>query len=465
MLLAFEDWQEDFEPVILDRGWGYYEEGRVVSLHLLDNEPAVQDKVRLFLAPQAAPSVILRAERQLQDIVDQFGYGDDYLADEDGSDFADAVVKFLGDHLSILSTKDPLAALTILNSVIELLDETAMDGSNGENGLIIDDCLYWWQRLYAAADASLRAKMWQTFTADWSVWSNYGSDAAWEIVTFCVEQGAEHDVLVWLDGRVHAQEGRVGRDSSRLCQLQQDILQRAALMDDLAYPPEEIAAYLQQYIIYDNVRLALIRLEMTQGRRQEALALIEDALTPYTPSGLKEQYCQLRLEIWRQNGDTAQYKQGLLDYLTHFAVRDLTEYHQLKTLCPPEQWPALAETVLAFQGQGRRKSSAYLDMLMEERREQEVITYFAQAWDISGFKHYAKQLCARYPQEVLDIFRASLTKQAAAANCRNDYKYLIRSLRALRQYPGGANLIDELVSLWRAQYKRRPAMQEELAKL
>ena len=32
MLLAFEDWQEDFESAILDRGWGYYEEGRVVSL-------------------------------------------------------------------------------------------------------------------------------------------------------------------------------------------------------------------------------------------------------------------------------------------------------------------------------------------------------------------------------------------------------------------------------------------------
>ncbi len=551
MLLAFEDWQEDFESAILDRGWGYYEEERVVSLkrrgdkvsavvqgtadydveitfdgdmitdldcdcpyavdgnlckhmaavlyaledeplasvsapkedwpallaplspeelrslllHLLQNDRTVQDKVRLYLAPQAAPLVVFRAEQQLQDIVDKYSSGDDYISYEDGSDFADAVVTFLGDHLSILSTKDPLAALTILNSVIELLDELAMDGSNGEHGLIIDDCLYWWQTLYAAADASLRAKMWQTFTADWSIWRNYDSDAAWEIVTFCVEQGAGHDVLVWLDARIHAQEGQVGRDSYQLYQLQQDILQRAALMEELSYPLKEIAAYLRQYIIYDDVRLALIRLEMTQDRHQEALALIEDALKPYTPTGLQEQYCQLRLEIWRQSDNTAQYKQGLLDYLTHFAVRDLTAYQQLKALCTPEEWPALAEAVLAYQGQGRCKSSTYLDMLIEEGREQEVLAHFAQTHDLQGLKHYASQLCARYPQETADIFRTTLTQQAAAANCRNDYKRLTSELRALRQYPGGADLIDELVSLWRAQYKRRPAMMEELGKL
>ena len=204
---------------------------------------------------------------------------------------------------------------------------------------------------------------------------------------------------------------------------------------------------------------------MTQGRHQEALALIEDALTPFTPTGLQEQYCQLRLEIWRQSGDTAQYKQRLLDYLTHFAVRDLTEYQQLKASCTPEEWPALAEAVLAFQGQGRCKSSTYLDMLIEEGREQEVLAHFAQTHDLQGLKHYARQLCARYPQETADIFRTTLIQQAAAANCRNDYKRLTSELRALRQYPGGADLIDELVSLWRAQYKRRPAMMAELGKL
>ena len=63
---------------------------------------------------------------------------------------------------------------------------------------------------------------------------------------------------------------------------------------------------------------------------------------------------------------------------------------------------------------------------------------------------------------MLGAYACILTKEAAAASNRKEYQELVRYLKKLRNYPGGAERAAHLAEDWRTLYIRRRAMMEEL---
>ena len=70
-----------------------------------------------------------------------------------------------------------------------------------------------------------------------------------------------------------------------------------------------------------------------------------------------------------------------------------------------------------------------------------------------------------YPEELLGIYETVLEEMARQVGQRKKYKELVRLLRRMKLYPHGKQVVDRIVAGWRQEYKRRPAMMEELDRL
>jgi hypothetical protein len=55
-----------------------------------------------------------------------------------------------------------------------------------------------------------------------------------------------------------------------------------------------------------------------------------------------------------------------------------------------------------------------------------------------------------------------LLKEAELASKRSHYISLMKYLKKIRTFPEGKNYAHEIANKWKIQYKRRPAMQDEL---
>ena len=77
---------------------------------------------------------------------------------------------------------------------------------------------------------------------------------------------------------------------------------------------------------------------------------------------------------------------------------------------------------------------------------------------------YSPFLRADYPNEVKAFYVQYLTAAAKQASDRNMYHNLMPYLKRLYEYPGGDETAKTLAESWKAEYKRRPAMMDELKK-
>lgn len=90
--------------------------------------------------------------------------------------------------------------------------------------------------------------------------------------------------------------------------------------------------------------------------------------------------------------------------------------------------------------------------------------------DRSGFvdyyhaTDYTDALKKHFPNEVRDIYVQYVKKGAIQTADRKAYKYLMSYLKKITKYPNGKKIAQDIAESWRQDYKRRPAMMDELRK-
>jgi ribosomal protein L20A (L18A) len=90
------------------------------------------------------------------------------------------------------------------------------------------------------------------------------------------------------------------------------------------------------------------------------------------------------------------------------------------------------------------------------------LLHMVKKYDLSGLQEYEKHLKARFPEEVRDLLVQKITEYADRNMGREHYQYVARTLKKIRNYPGGNEVVDKLLAEFTAKYKMRKAMMEEL---
>jgi len=70
-----------------------------------------------------------------------------------------------------------------------------------------------------------------------------------------------------------------------------------------------------------------------------------------------------------------------------------------------------------------------------------------------------------YPEQVLVKYQDEVNKMALHTSDRKQYASLVSLLRRMQKMKGGLKVVEQIVADWKAKYKNRPAMMDELRKL
>ena len=101
----------------------------------------------------------------------------------------------------------------------------------------------------------------------------------------------------------------------------------------------------------------------------------------------------------------------------------------------------------------------------EEKLYDKLLCEVTKASGLSLLQLYEKDLKKRYPIEILHKYTEELQQMAQYASERKRYRELVELLRQMKTIEGGTAVVEQIATDWRVQYKRRPAMMEELAQL
>ena len=77
---------------------------------------------------------------------------------------------------------------------------------------------------------------------------------------------------------------------------------------------------------------------------------------------------------------------------------------------------------------------------------------------------YEKVLKKYLPNEIRDMYVQYVKKESTRTSDRKSYKYLISYLKKITKYPDGKKIARDIAECWKQDYKRRPAMMDELRK-
>ncbi len=78
---------------------------------------------------------------------------------------------------------------------------------------------------------------------------------------------------------------------------------------------------------------------------------------------------------------------------------------------------------------------------------------------------YTDILSEKYPEQLLQIYRENVEKQAESTGSRKHYYQIVEELKIMKFITGGDKVVDEIIKRWKIQYKNRSAMMDELSRI
>lgn len=236
------------------------------------------------------------------------------------------------------------------------------------------------------------------------------------------------------------------------------LVRRFDLMKKLHFPRKELDAFLVQHTDYSDIRKLRIRQALDEGNMNEAIRLLEEGKSvDRDKPGLVAEYSERLMDLYKQQGERDKLIAELEYHIFTLASGGIEMLNRLKKICTPVQWIEYRERYLSGRYYCKR------ELMESEELWDRLLEAVISAEYLSILDRYEAALKKRYPNEMLEAYIRVLTKGAAAASDRKQYRELAHYLKKIKRYPGGAERAAQLARDWRIRYGRRRAMMDELS--
>ena len=177
--------------------------------------------------------------------------------------------------------------------------------------------------------------------------------------------------------------------------------------------------------------------------------------------GLISEYSEKKKEIYLLQGNKSAYIEQLWQLVLEHEAGDLDLYRELKKQYTEDEWFIKREEIF-------KKLPAYAHverLYKEEKLYDRLLAYVLNSPGLYAMQEYEKVLKKEYPEQILGKYKDEVNKMAMHTSDRKHYAHLVSLLRKMQHMKGGVKLVEEIVTEWKAKYKNRPAMMDELRKL
>ena len=170
----------------------------------------------------------------------------------------------------------------------------------------------------------------------------------------------------------------------------------------------------------------------------------EKLLSVYQLLGDKEKELELTKELFTISNDSRKY------------------YKMLKSITNKADWNSMLEWILKSMDNGSYYgiNDFKAEILIEHKMWDELWS-LCQKGSISDIERYEKYLRPKHDDEIFKIYLAYVDKKAKITD-KNAYIRVADTLIRMKTYAGGKEIVKQLVSKYRQEYKRRPNMMKEL---
>ena len=177
-------------------------------------------------------------------------------------------------------------------------------------------------------------------------------------------------------------------------------------------------------------------------------------------AGLLSQYSRQLIDIYRETGQEADYREELEYQIFTCTQSDLSYVEMFKKLCDEKEWIKYREKIL-----GSKTTWSIKYQLMErEGLYERLLKEIINSGYVYSLDQYEKVLKKQFPEKVRDAYITYVQRNTERVSDRKHYKELVRYLKKIKKYSDGEKRAEKVAEEWKALYRRRPAMMDELRK-
>lgn len=231
-------------------------------------------------------------------------------------------------------------------------------------------------------------------------------------------------------------------------------------MKHLNISEDEIKDYREKFRKFSAVRKLEVEEFLEQKQYDEAIdLLVESKELDKEYPGLLAEYSAKLIELYQMLNMNEEYKNELVYQVFSCRQNNLEYVKKLKQCCPKE-WDFYLEKLLL------KPETQFIkyELLKAERLYKRLLDEILKSEYVYSLDQYEKCLKKEFPNEVRDAYVSYTIRSAESTTDRKAYKKVISYLKKIQKYPQGEKEALKIVADWKRQYKRRPAMMDELRK-
>ncbi len=227
----------------------------------------------------------------------------------------------------------------------------------------------------------------------------------------------------------------------------------------------------REHLYLQRIRLAYIEELIVQKDYAEAKRLSEEGFRKYPMSGII--YKELFLRIAGGENDLTAYRAIAMELYRTMAF-GYEEYYKLyKASFLPEEWPGGVGKFIGYMESNAPGENTDLQryykrlgvILLAEKYWDRLLAMVRAAGDLIVANRFIPYTLPTHPAESIEVFKDALITFAKLKPGKNPYDIIRDALIDLKEWPGGLPVARDLVVQFKAQYKNRPALLQELARV
>lgn len=233
------------------------------------------------------------------------------------------------------------------------------------------------------------------------------------------------------------------------------------VMADMDKPIADIRKYAKNLKSY-SIQETMAEIEKRYGNMDAVISIYKNLAEEEDKRGwARDNWHKKLMEIYKELGDEKMYRAELLSAMA-LNIGDEALWKEYKHGFSAEEWPEACENIFSNVSIGNYRIFPWYAM---EERYDLIMKGIEAGGHIDRLMEYEKKLKILYPERCLKVLVKRTEEMAELSNKRQDYRRVAKNLRWMQDYPGGKEKAAELVAGFRAKYKRRRAMMEEIAAL
>ena len=437
------------------------EDVRSFLIQVLDDNPNLVETFKQYTQNEFSLDTMID---DLEGVCDSYSDGYDYIDYEFSRDFCDNYEDAIDKWLDVLKKKDQYSlAFRFLLKAYEVFYKLDIEDNGGETVALSIIIISQWANIIMCMDDLERLEAFSELGQYLNNMRDY-YDIQKILEIFCDCLKGKEFLKLKLD---------LVKEQLDYIESHDDILDRGYAVEGFAKmylellkkskaSKKEISAVHEKYWEYISIRMDCVYTCINNKEYDKALDYIDECIDfEYENQDRMKFNIKLKKDIYKKQGNTKAYREELKNLILFFNNTNIEDYIELRSLYSDKEWIKERDSIIEQLTPGR----FLCEILETEQLYEKLIDVIKRSNDKYLLRQYTDMLSHEYPEQLLQVYRESVEKQAESTGSRKHYYQIVEELKIMKSISGGDKVVDEIIKKWKVQYKNRSAMMDELSVL